>query len=43
MPPSGERAAAGSIEVVAGDAIVRCEVGTDVEYVAMLVRRLRGS
>jgi hypothetical protein len=43
VPLRGERAPAGSIEVVAGDTVVRCEVGTDVEYVATLVRRLRES
>jgi hypothetical protein len=42
VPSSEERGSASSIEVVAGDTVVRCEVGTDVEYVAMLVRRLRG-
>jgi hypothetical protein len=29
-------------EVVIGDALVRCDVGTDVRYVAELVRTLRG-
>lgn len=29
-------------EVVVGDALVRCDVGTDVRYVAELVRTLRG-
>jgi hypothetical protein len=28
-------------EVVVGDALVRCDVGTDVRYVAELVRTLR--
>jgi len=41
----GNRGEAGSsvFEVVVGDAVVRCDVGTDVEYVASLVRTLRGS
>jgi hypothetical protein len=29
-------------EVVVGDAVVRCDVGTDVGYVAELVRTLKG-
>ncbi len=31
----------GFVEIAAGDAVVRCEVGTDVAYVAALVRSLR--
>jgi hypothetical protein len=31
----------GVVEIAAGDAVVRCEVGTDVAYVAALVRSLR--
>jgi hypothetical protein len=31
------------VEVEVGDAVVRCDVGTDVAYVAAVVRTLRGS
>jgi hypothetical protein len=32
-----------TIEIAVGDAIVRCDVGVDVEYVASLLRALRKS
>ena len=31
----------GFVEIAAGDAVIRCQVGTDVAYVAALVRSLR--
>lgn len=42
--PRGEAIAVPSSLVIAvGDAVLRCEVGTDVSYVASLVRALRGT
>jgi len=35
------RSGSSVFEVVVGDALVRCDVGTDVRYVAELVRTLR--
>lgn len=32
-----------ALEIAVGEAVVRCEVGTDVSYVAALVRALRES
>ena len=43
VPRGSGEARASVFEVVFGDAVVRCDVGTDVEYVASLVRTLRGS
>jgi len=40
---AGGRSGTGMFEVAVGDAVLRCDVGTDVEYVATLVRTLRGS
>lgn len=41
--PTTTRAVNATIEIVVGDAIVRCDVGADVEYVASLLRALRKS
>ena len=32
-----------TLEIAVGDAVVRCEVGADVRYIAALVRALRES
>ena len=39
----GRGAGSGVFEVIVGQAAVRCDIGTDVEYVGALVRALRGS
>ncbi|HEY8945143.1 MAG TPA: hypothetical protein VIM73_12820 [Polyangiaceae bacterium] len=39
--PTESRARRTLVEVAIGDAIVRCETGTDAEYVASLVRAIR--
>lgn len=43
VPDGGTRPRAETFEIAIGDTVVRCEVGTDVVYVAALVRALRGS
>jgi hypothetical protein len=43
VPTGTVGARAGMLEVEVGDAVLRCDVGTDVEYVAAVVRTLRGS
>ncbi len=39
--PTESRPGSTLVEVAVGDAVVRCEAGTDVEYVASLVRAIR--
>jgi hypothetical protein len=43
VPEGGVRSGGDVFEISVGDAVVRCDVGTDVAYVASLVRTLRGS
>lgn len=43
VPAGAVRTRGGVVEVEVGDAVVRCDVGTDVAYVAAVVRTLRGS
>jgi hypothetical protein len=43
LPEDGTRPRADTFEIAIGDAVVRCEIGADVAYVAALVRALRGS
>jgi len=43
VPAGAVRARGGVMEVEVGDAVVRCDVDTDVVYVAAVVRTLRGS
>jgi hypothetical protein len=38
--PSAPKGMASSVEVAIGEAVVRCEIGADVEYIAALVRAL---
>lgn len=38
--PAESRSKSTVVEVAVGDAVVRCEVGTDAEYVASLVRAI---
>jgi hypothetical protein len=38
--PTESRSTSTAVEVAVGNAIVRCEVGTDAEYVASLVRAI---
>jgi hypothetical protein len=43
VPAGAVRTRGSVLEVEVGDAVVRCDVGTDVAYVAAVVRTLRGS
>jgi hypothetical protein len=43
VPNDTVRTVGGGIEIVVGDAVVRCDAGTSVEYVAALVVALRRS
>jgi hypothetical protein len=39
--PAESRSPTASVEIAVGNAVVRCDIGTDVEYVASLVRAIR--
>ena len=43
LPSDAVRTTAGTIEIVVGEAVVRCDIGADIEYVVALVVALRGS
>lgn len=43
VPAVARAETSGMIEIVVGDAVVRCDASVDTAYVASLVRALRGS